>query len=443
MHVVESFWKSSPSAAAARARSHPPLPSEPAERKRVPETRGGYPRRYEQNYGLPAYRVHRAKGLGYVRLNKRMVYLGKANAPESFERYRRVLREWLASDRVPNQRGPDDRAELTAAALADQYLAWARRYYVDVEGNTSPGLGPVEAAARILKEQYGPTLAGNFGPIAFKALRLAMIEQGLCRNVINQRASCIKRIFRWAVGEQLIPPAVLQALSVVEALRVGRSVARESKPVRPVPDEHVEAVLPFLPPTLSAMVKLQRLTGMRSGELCVMRTCDVNVSQTVWVYRPATHKTAYRGHERAVRIGPKGQAVLQPFLQLDAPQAYVFSPQRAMSERHQSHHDQPCAGGGELQGAENRLADSSRRYVPRSYNRALHYAMTRAAVAGKLHRPHFWHPHQLRHRHATEIRQTRGLEAARVLLGHRTLSQTLEYAEADAAVASTLALELG
>ena len=37
-------------------------------------------------------------------------------------------------------------------------------------------------------------------------------------------------------------------------------------------------VLPFLPPTLHAMVKLQRLTGMRSGELCVLRTCDVDTS---------------------------------------------------------------------------------------------------------------------------------------------------------------------
>jgi site-specific recombinase XerC len=69
--------------------------------------------------------------------------------------------------------------------------------------------------------------------------------------------------------------------------------------------------------------------------------------------------------------------------------------------------------------------------------------MRQAADAGKLAERDFWHPHQLRHRHATEIRQTRGLEAARVLLGHRTLSQTLEYAEADARVAEALAQELG
>jgi integrase len=213
-----------------------------------------------------------------------------------------------------------------------------------------------------------------------------------------------------------------------------------------VPDEHVNAVLPFLPPTLQAMVRLQRLTGMRSGELCVLRTCDVDTSKEVWVYRPRSHKTAYRGHERAIPIGPKGQAVLKPFLRSDAPQAYVFSPQRALTERRQFANT--AAANSALDADEDAVVpapsgDASDRYKPRSYNRALHYAMKRAEAAGKLATLQFWHPHQLRHRHATEIRQSRGLEAARVLLGHRSLSQTLEYAEADAGVASALAKDLG
>src|SRR5256885_15966090 len=123
---------------------------------------------------------------------------------------------------------------------------------------------------------YGSLPAVEFGPIAMKTVRLAMIERGLCRNDKKQRVSCVKRIFRWAVAEALVPPAILQSLSAVEPLRVGRSAARETDPVRPVADQHVEAVLPYLPPTLGAMVRLQRLTGMRSGEVCTLRTCDVD-----------------------------------------------------------------------------------------------------------------------------------------------------------------------
>jgi site-specific recombinase XerC len=69
--------------------------------------------------------------------------------------------------------------------------------------------------------------------------------------------------------------------------------------------------------------------------------------------------------------------------------------------------------------------------------------MRTAAATGLLSREHYWHPHQLRHRHATHVRQVHGLEAARVLLGHRSVDQTLEYAEADSRFAIAIARELG
>ena len=202
MNVVESFWKASPDAVLPRPQtSHA---ADAAGQKGRPESRLGYPGHQPQSRdrvstGVPAYRVHRAKGLGYVRLNKRMIYLGAANTPESFERYRRVLGEWLATGRAPKRKSEAVMTP-TVNEVTDEYLAWAGHYYLDADGNASPGLASVEAAAKTLKALYGPTPAAEFGPIAFKAVRHAMIEEGLCRNVINQRASCIKRIFRWAVG---------------------------------------------------------------------------------------------------------------------------------------------------------------------------------------------------------------------------------------------------
>src|SRR4051794_23231983 len=49
---------------------------------------------------IPAYRIHRTKGLGYVRLHGRMIYLGKANSTDSLERYRCLVGEWLVSGRA-------------------------------------------------------------------------------------------------------------------------------------------------------------------------------------------------------------------------------------------------------------------------------------------------------------------------------------------------------
>jgi hypothetical protein len=202
MNVVESFWKASPDAVLQLQQAMRAV--DPAEQKRRPESRITYPGHQPQSRdragtGVPVYRIHRAKGLGYVRLNKRMIYLGAANTPESFERYRRVLGEWLATGRAPKRKS-ESTAALTVNEVVDEHLGWARRYYLDADGNPSAGLAPVEAAAKTLKALYGATVAVEFGPIAFKAVRLAMIEEGLCRNVINQRASCIKRIFRWRWG---------------------------------------------------------------------------------------------------------------------------------------------------------------------------------------------------------------------------------------------------
>jgi integrase len=44
---------------------------------------------------------------------------------------------------------------------------------------------------------------------------------------------------------------------------------------------------------------------------------------------------------------------------------------------------------------------------------------------------HRWHPHQLRHNAATELRKEFGIEAARIILGHRSAAITEVYAEKD------------
>jgi integrase len=56
---------------------------------------------------------------------------------------------------------------------------------------------------------------------------------------------------------------------------------------------------------------------------------------------------------------------------------------------------------------------------------------------------HSWHPHQLRHSAATRLRREYGLEAAQVILGHRTLAVTEIYAEKNVAAAQRIMAEVG
>ena len=82
-------------------------------------------------------------------------------------------------------------------------------------------------------------------------------------------------MFRWAVVEELIPPTVFHAVSSVPGLRKGRSNAKETAPIGPVEDDVVEAMLPHLPEIVADIVRVQRLTGMRPAEVCILRPCDI------------------------------------------------------------------------------------------------------------------------------------------------------------------------
>ena len=126
------------------------------------------------------------------------------------------------------------------------FLIFAEGHYRRVDGTTTNELDEYKLVARHVRELYGETAAREFGPLALKAVRQRFIDAGWCRGFINQWVGRIRRVFKWAVAEELVPPAVDQALAAVTGLQRGRSKARESAPVEPVPDAVVDAILPLL-----------------------------------------------------------------------------------------------------------------------------------------------------------------------------------------------------
>jgi integrase len=58
-------------------------------------------------------------------------------------------------------------------------------------------------------------------------------------------------------------------------------------------------------------------------------------------------------------------------------------------------------------------------------------------------RQHRWHPHQLRHNAATNLRKEFGVELARIILGHKCAFTTEIYAEADRQQAMEVILRIG
>ena len=419
---------------------------------------------------VPAYSLHKASGQAVVTIGGRDIYLGRHGTAQSREAYNRVVGEWQANGRTL----PGPAADVAVLELIDRFWDHAQAYYRDADGRPTSELDNYRQALRPLKRLYGRTAARDFGPLALKALRAEMIKPrqvkdektgrvaqrpGWARVNVNKQISRVRHVFKWAVGEELVPAAVHQALLSVEGLRRGRSAARETAPVKPVHAAHVRAVRRHVSRQVWAMIRLQILTGARGGELFIMRPCDIDRRRrrrSVWVYAPQHHKTEHHGHAREIRLGRRARKILRRFLKGRDPAAYVFSPAEAEAERLAKLHAlrlTPLSCGNRP--GSNRAKRPKRkpgdRYDRCSYARAIARACVKAnewAKGGRVCGNEetlvaHWHPHQLRHNAATKVRRRHGLEGAQAMLGHKTIAVTQVYAERNAQLADRIAAEEG
>jgi len=335
---------------------------------------------------------------------RREIMLGDWQSPQSKAEYQRVLAVLtLHNGYYPFADLPQDVAGLS---VDEVLLAW----WKDAEGRygaDSPELENYKNALRPLRELYGPHPAAKFTPKCFKAVRQRMIDakqyhvrradvegaaarwlpedrvrlkeglgrvkgmewvhvevlgsrQALSRKFINRNLVRIRSVFSWAVGEELVPGTIAAALRDVKGLQPGEKNVRESIPRPPAFWDDVEKVLPYCPRPVAVMLQLQWLTGMRSGEVRVMRTLDIDrTNQESWVYRPGSdagphgrHKNAWRGQDRAVPLGPQCIKLLAPWLREDDPGAYLFNPKRWIAQRNEERKAQrktPMTPSGSLQ----------------------------------------------------------------------------------------------
>ena len=332
---------------------------------------------------LPKYRKHRASGQAVVTLDGKDFYLGPHGSKASKAEGGRLVGEWQANGR--RLRAGPAAGDLTIKELVARWWVHAESYYRK-GGQLTSEVNAYRLALRPLVKLYGHTQVSNFGPLSLRAVANAMIEAGVVRTSINKHLSRIRHLFKWGVENEIVPPAVLHGLQAVSGLRAGRTGAKESAPVRPVPDDVVEAILPFLSEQVSAMVRLQLACGARPGEVVAMRGCDLNTGGETWTYTPPSHKTQHHGHGHAIYLGPKAQAALRPLLRPDLLTGYVFNPREAEAARRAKMHAarKVPAGYGNRPGT-NRVRRPKRTagkcYDVASYRRAVHRACDKAFPA--------------------------------------------------------------
>ena len=326
----------------------------------------------------PKMSWHGPSGRAYVTVQSKRIYLGKWDgrdpAPDGVKaKYRSIVgRIWLG---MAADQGEVVPADLTIWELCARFLEEGKRTRSGHEH------GKYDRITKILCERFGFLEAKAFGPVRLREFQDRLIELGFCRSVINKSTWKTVGIFAWGVSYGLIPAEVIVGLKTVPGLRRGQPGIRESKTIDLVPRERVVATLPFLTEKVRGMIEFAMATGCRIGEARCAKIGDIDRTGDPWIFRPKSHKNAWRGKIREIPLGRAALAVVKESLTALDPDVYLFA------------------------------SWTGRSYEQSAVARAVRAACKKAGVEQ-------WAPRQIRKLVAQLTSDQVGIEHASALLGH-------------------------
>lgn len=228
--------------------------------------------------------------------------------------------KWAAEWHANQGRPADPGGAVSVAALVVRCLEWAKRHFVK-RGKPTSEVHGFRAALGAVVDLYGDEPAADFTATKLRAIQTKWAREKKAMKTCNGYLGYVVRCFSWGVSRDLVPAAVADSLAHVPRLLPGRGGADEPEPVAAVADAVYAITLPLLDPApdrqrvYAGILELQRHTGMRPGEVLELRPEDIDRSRTPWLYTPPSGgKTLHLEKVRRAWIGPKGRAVLAPFL---------------------------------------------------------------------------------------------------------------------------------
>ncbi len=139
--------------------------------------------------------------------------------------------------------------------------------------------------------------------------------------------------------------------------------------------------------------------------------------------------------------GMRPQEILETYIRAkeSTPEAFLFSPVDAVKyieTEKRLNRKTPVQPSQVDRSVEHPMVKPGEKYATGSYRTAIHRACRRAGVAK-------WSPNQLRHTWATYVEKEYGPEAARIILGHKSVDTTMIYIERDNARGREIARKIG
>lgn len=181
----------------------------------------------------PEYCHHKATDQAYATINGKVVYFGKYDSRESRDAYDEAIAVWRELHATPAQ----------TTTIGQLCVMFVRQHATDYYCKSE--VINYQYALKVLVRMFRITLVSDFGPKKLKAVQDELIKKHV-RIQVNNHLARLKRVFECGVSQEIVSGNVFYALKSVKNLKRGRSKAKEGKPVLPVPQEDIDAVLPGL-----------------------------------------------------------------------------------------------------------------------------------------------------------------------------------------------------
>ncbi|MCL2622121.1 MAG: site-specific integrase [Planctomycetaceae bacterium] len=352
--------------------------------------------------------------LAYVYINRKKIRCGKWGTPEAVEKYNRTIAEWNTTKKLPVRKG-------TVFTINDLVLEYQKQVDKDFqdrkwEGEDHGSERDCDYALRHITAPCGTLPTNEFGSDTLTHIVDGMVDSGLGRKTINKRLVWIKKAFEWGAPRKMVDEMVCAELTLVKPLKEGKTRAPEYRIILPVLVEYVEKTLEKCHPLLFDMIRVQILGAMRPEDVRLIRLCDINTDDDIWLYKPYTHKKRYQKKPRSIPIIPECQSILMPYVweKQGHPEDYFFNPADAMKQI--SLLENPRRFRRNNTGEHERNVC----YTTSNYDKEIAWAAKQAGV------PH-WTPNQLRHLKATDLSEKYGIKVAQEMLGHDSEETTKIY----------------
>ena len=161
----------------------------------------------------PVIRRQRCKGRpdrAYCTIDGKRVMLGVYGSPDAVKRFAQLI----GGNDCPK---PTPTNEPTVAVVMAAYLEHAKVYYRQPHGKPGREYEMIRDTLRFVKKNCSALPARDFGPKRLKQIRDAMVETDHSRKYINKNIERVRRMFRWAAAEELVPVSVHTAFEIHRA----------------------------------------------------------------------------------------------------------------------------------------------------------------------------------------------------------------------------------